>query len=131
MLKIILGVVAGFVAWSILWVGSDQVLMSLSPDWYGAHQRAFQLAVENGSSFTADTTILIMHIVRAAIVSIISGFIAAVVAGENRKAPLALAVVLLIVGVAVEAYVWNYAPVWYHLLFLIVLVPTTILGGKM
>ena len=26
MLKIVLGVIAGFVAWSILWVGSDEVL---------------------------------------------------------------------------------------------------------
>ena len=131
MIRIILGVVAGFIAWSILWVGSDQVLMSMWPDWYGAHQEAFGLAMENKGSFTADTTILIMHIVRAAIVSVMSGFIAAIVAGENRKAPLALAIVLLIVGVIVEGFAWSYAPIWYHLLFLIVLVPMTILGGKM
>lgn len=131
MVRIILGVIAGFIAWSILWVGSDQVLMSMWPDWYGAHQEAFGLAMENKGSFTADTTILIMHIVRAAIVSVMSGFIAAIVAGENRKAPLALAIVLLIVGVIVEGFAWSYAPIWYHLLFLIVLVPMTILGGKM
>lgn len=131
MIRIILGVVAGFIAWSILWVGSDQVLMSIWPDWYGAHQQAFGLAMENGSAFNADTTILIMHIIRAAIVSIMSGFIAAVVAGENRKAPLSLAVVLLIVGVIVEGFAWSFAPVWYHLLFLIILVPMTLLGGRM
>ena len=44
MVRIILGVIAGFIAWSILWVGTDAVLMMLSTGWYGAHQEAFQLA---------------------------------------------------------------------------------------
>ena len=131
MLRIILGVIVGFVAWSILWVGSDQLLISFSPDWYGFHQHSFQAAMVNQSSFTPDTTILIMHLVRAVIISIMAGFLAAMVAGENRKAPLALGVLLLLFGIAVEAFAWSYLPIWYHLVFLLLLIPMTILGGKM
>ena len=131
MVKIVLGVIAGFVAWSILWVGSDQVLMTASPNWYGAHQLGFEKAITNGESFTADTTILIMHLVRSAIVSIMSGFLAAFIAGENRRAPMILGVILLLVGIAVEAYAWNYAPAWYHILFVLLLIPMAMLGGKL
>jgi len=131
MIRIILGIVAGFVAWSIIWVGSDQVLMSISPNWYGAHQHAFGAAMVNKTSFMADSTILIMHLVRASIVSVMAGFIAAVVAAENRKAPLGLGILLLVVGIGVEAMAWSFAPVWYHLLFVALLIPMTVLGGKM
>lgn len=131
MLKIVLGVVAGFVAWSILWVGSDQVLMMASPNWYGAHQLGFEKALTNQEPFSADSTILIMHLFRNAIISIMSGFLAAFVAGENKRSPLGLGIILLIVGVLVEAMAWNYAPAWYHIAFVVLLVPMTIIGGKL
>ncbi|MEO8573123.1 MAG: hypothetical protein ABI481_04070 [Pyrinomonadaceae bacterium] len=131
MLKIILGVVAGFIAWTILWLGSDQLLISFSPGWYGAHQNAFQAAMVNATPFTPDNTILSMHLCRAAIITIMAGFLAAVVAGENRKAPLALGILLLLFGAGVQAMAWSYIPVWYHIIFLGLLVPFAILGGRM
>ena len=131
MVRIILGVIAGFVAWSIIWVGSDQVLMSVWPDWYGAHQLAFQRAMFNKAAFDPDRTILVMHLCRSVVISVMSGFLAAVVAGENRKAPLALGILLLIFGAMVQAMAWNYIPVWYHITFLFLLVPTTLLGGRL
>jgi len=131
MLRIILGVVAGFLAWAILWVGSDQLLISLSPNWYGVHQHAFDGVMSNHSAFTPDSTILLMHLVRASIISIMSGFIAAVVASENRRTPIALGILLLLFGAGVEAMAWNYLPVWYHIVFLALLIPTTILGARM
>ena len=131
MLRIILGVIAGFVAWSILWVGSDQLLISLSKDWYGNHQYAFQAAMVNQTSFIPDTTILLLHLVRAVIISIMAGFLAAMVANENRRAPMILGVVLLLFGIAVQATAWSYLPIWYHLIFLLLLIPMTILGGRL
>lgn len=130
MLKIVLGVIAGFVAWSILWLGTDQVLIMALPTWYGAHQTAFEFAMGTGQPFAADTTILIMHLVRAAIISIMSGFLAAFIAGENRKAPLILGILLLAFGLMVEVMAWNYLPIWYHVVFLAMLIPFTLLGGK-
>ena len=130
MMKIVLGVIAGFVAWSVIWLGSDQVLMMASPGWYGAHQTAFEFAMGTQQAFTPDTTILIMHLVRAAIISIMSGFLAAFIAGENRKSPLILGVLLLAFGLMIQIMAWNYLPTWYHLVFLASLIPFTVLGGK-
>lgn len=131
MVRIILGVLVGFVVWSILWLGSDQVLINLSKGWYGVHQYTFQAAVDTGTPFTPDTTILFMHLIRSVVISLMSGFIAAFVAGENRKAPLGLGVLLLLFGAGVEAYAWNYLPIWYHAAFLLLLIPVTIIGGRL
>ena len=131
MVKIVLGVIAGFVAWSILWVGSDQVLMVSAPTWYGAHLLDMEMARANQEPFNADTTILLFNLFRAVIVTILSGFLAAFIANENRKTPLILGVLLVLVGVAFQAMYWNQIPIWYHLIFLGMLIPVTIVGAKL
>jgi uncharacterized membrane protein YeaQ/YmgE (transglycosylase-associated protein family) len=131
MLRIILGIIVGFIAWSIIWVGSDQFLASISRDWYGAHQDKVALAVVNGESFNPDFTIVLISLVRSIIASIMAGFLAAVVAGENRRSPLILGVILLAVGIAVQVHLWNVFPVWFHVVFWALLIPMTILGGKL
>ena len=127
--RIILGVIAGFIGWSILWGGADEVIRMLSPGWYGAHQLAFEKAAFNNTTFEASPAILILHLVRSVIASLMSGFLAAFVAKENRRTTLILGVLLLIVGVAVQASVWSLLPVWYHLAFLLLLIPATVAGG--
>ena len=131
MVRIILGVVVGFLVWAILWVGSDQVLINLFRSWYGAHQHSFETAMLNGTPFTPDNTILMMHLVRSVIISIMAGFLAAFIANENRKAPMALGIVLLLFGLMVQIMAWNYLPVWYHTIFLLLLVPVTMIGGRL
>ncbi len=130
MVRIILGVIVGFIVWTILWVGSDQVLVNLFPEWYGAHDFEMQRAIDNQTAFTADSTILTIAIVRSIIFSLMSGFLAAVVSGENQKAPLFLGVLLLLFGLFVQAWAWSYFPIWYHLIFLALLVPMTVAGGR-
>ena len=129
MLRVILGVIAGFIAWSILWVGSDQVIMMMSPGWYGAHQEAFQKAMFNKTEFTPDNTILIMHLVRAVIITLMSGFLAAFIARGNRNALLGLGILLFLFGAMVQFMAWSYIPIWYHIVFLGLLIPMSILGG--
>lgn len=131
MVRIILAAIAGFIAWSIIWVGSDQVLISALPDWYGAHQLGFEKAMTNKETFVPDNTILVMHIVRSIIISIMSGFLTAVIAGENRRSTLVLGVLLLLFGLMVEIMAWSYLPVWYHVVFLALLIPMTLLGGRL
>jgi uncharacterized membrane protein YeaQ/YmgE (transglycosylase-associated protein family) len=131
MVRIILGVIAGFIAWSIVWVGSDQMLITLSREWYGSHQFAFENAMFNETAFTPDNTILLLHLVRAVIISLMAGFLAAFIANENRKAPFALGLLLLLFGLMVQVMAWRYLPVWYHAIFLALLVPVTVAGGRM
>ena len=131
MVRIILGVIGGFIAWSILWLGSDQVLRSASPGWYGSHELLFENATFNETPFVADTAILILHLVRSVIISLMSGFLAAVIANENKKTTIILGVLLLAFGLYVQLSVWKFIPVWYHFVFLFLLIPMTMMGGKL
>lgn len=131
MVRIILAVILGFIAWSILWVGSDQVLRNLSPDWYGAHQSSVEVAMFNNTPFATDTTITLLSLLRSVIISMMAGFLTAIVAGENKTSTLILGILLLLFGLIVQIFAWNYAPVWYHVIFLALLVPMTIVGGKL
>jgi len=129
--RIVLGVIAGFIAWSIAWVGGEKILSAMMPEGFGAQQRAFQAAVENGGQFTADTTLLLTHIVLGSIVSVISGFLAALIAREKRRAPLVLGFLLLALGLLKAVLSWPYVPLWYHVIFTALLLPMTIMGGKL
>jgi hypothetical protein len=131
MVRIVLGGIAGFFAWSIVWVGSEKVLSAIWPAWYGAHQLAFEAAVANGGQFTAETTILLMNIVRGSIVSVMSGFLAALIAGENKRSPLILGLLLVAFGLLIVVLSWPYVPIWYHVIFTALLIPMTIVGGKL
>ena len=131
MVRIGLGVIAGFFSWAILWFGGEKILSAIWPKWFGAHQLAFQAAIEHGGQFTADTTILLMHIVLASIVSVISGFLAALIAGENKRAPLILGFLLVAFGLLKVVMSWPYVPIWYHVIFTALLIPVTMVGGRL
>ena len=120
MLRIIIGVVTGFVVWSILWVAVDAILRAV---WTSYD--------ESVKAMTFSSTMLIVPLVLSAIVSIISGFVAALISRENTKSPLILGILLLIAGIFVQMGVWDKIPLWYHLAFWILLVPMTVLGGKL
>ncbi len=131
MLRIILGVIAGFITWMIVWVGSEKVLSAIWPEWFGAQQRAFQAAIENGGQFVPDTSFLLTQIICAAIVSVMSGFLAVQVAGESQRTPLILGILLLALGSVKAVMSWRYVPIWYHILFTAILILMAIMGGKL
>ena len=120
MLKIALGVIVGFLVWSILWVGFDALLRAVLTSYD-----------ESVKAMTFSSLVLILLLVLSAVVSTISGFIAALISKENSKSPLILGILLLIVGVIVQMGVWDKIPLWYHLTFWILLVPMTVLGGRL
>jgi hypothetical protein len=120
MLKIALGVIVGFLIWSLLWVGFD-VLLRLIWTSYDESVKAMNFS----------SSMLIVPLVLSAVVSIVSGFVAASIAKENSKAPFILGILLLIVGIFVQIGVWDRIPLWYHLTFWILLTPMTVLGGKL
>ncbi|MGH9949587.1 MAG: hypothetical protein ACRD6X_20635 [Pyrinomonadaceae bacterium] len=125
-----LGVIVGFFAWLIVWIGIEKVISAIWPA-FGAHQDAFQAAIEHGGQFAAAAGFLVIHIVLASIVSVIAGFLAAMIAGENRRAPLVLGFLLLAMGLLKLFMSWPYVPIWYHVIFTAILIPMTIIGGKL
>lgn len=130
MLRIALGIIGGFIGWLIIWVGSEKVISALWPA-FGVHQKAFEEVIKNGGEFTADTTMLVTHIVLGSIVSVMAGALAALIAGENSKAPLFAGILLLLMGVMKAVMSWQYVPVWYHAVFTLMLLPLAILGGRL
>ena len=130
MLRIVLGVIAGFFAWVIVWIGSEKGLSAIWPA-FGVHQRAFEEAIKNGGQFTADTTMLLTHIVIGSVVSVMAGILAALIAGENKRAPLVLGFLLVAFGLLKVVLSWPYVPIWYHVIFTALLIPMTIMGGKL
>ena len=130
MLRIVLGVIAGFFAWLIVWVGSEKILSAIWPA-FGVHQQAFEEAVKNGGQFTADTTMLLTHIVIGSIVSVMAGSLAALISGENSRAPLVLGCLLLALGILKAVMSWPHVPIWYHVIFTAILLPMAILGGRL
>ena len=130
MLRVVLGVIGGFFAWLIVWVGSEKVIAAIWPG-FGIHQRAFEEVIKNGGQFTADTTMLLTHIVIGSIVSVMAGTLAALIAGENTRAPLVVGFLLLAMGVLKAVMSWPYVPIWYHVIFTAMLLPMAIIGGKL
>ena len=133
MLRMILGVVGGFFAWMIVWVGSEKILSAIWPA-FGVHQRAFEEVIKNGpdaSGFTADTTMLFTHIVVGSIVSVMAGAVAALIAGDNSRAPLIVGLLLFALGLLKAVMSWPHVPIWYHVVFTAILLPMAIVGGKL
>ena len=130
MLRIALGVIAGFIAWVIVWLGSEKGLSAIWPA-FGVHQRAFEAAIKNGGEFTSDSIMLVTHIIVGSVVSVMAGSLAALIAGENTRASVFIGIVLLAMGLLKAVMSWRHVPLWYHIVFTAMLLPMAILGGKL
>ncbi|MEM7344002.1 MAG: hypothetical protein AAF485_07150 [Chloroflexota bacterium] len=120
MLRIILSVLAGFFLWTILWLTSNAALAALMPN-------SFR---EDGS--TSNVGLLITILILSIIFSIVAGYVAAKIAQTGKwTAAWALGILQLVVGVFVQLQFWNVLPLWYHLIFLALLLPGILLGAKL
>ncbi|MGD2109159.1 MAG: hypothetical protein PVI86_07180 [Phycisphaerae bacterium] len=120
MLRSIVSIVAGFVVWSVLWLVAGQVALGVAPAAFG----------ENGA--TSHGGVLGGLLVASVICSLIGGLTVALIVRRSVTGhAVVLGVVLLAVGVAVQAQSWDAMPVWYHLLFLVLLLPLTVVGAQL
>jgi hypothetical protein len=131
MARLVSGIIVGFFSWVMAWVGGEKILSALWPEGFGAPQRAFEAAITHGGQFTADTSLLLTHMVLGSIVSLMAGCLAVLIAGGNKRAPLVLGFLLLALGLLKATLSWPYVPLWYHLAFTALLLPMTIIGGKL
>ena len=119
-MRTILAAVIGFVLWTVLWLGSNALLSVLTPT-------SFR---EDGST---DSTLLIAVILLLSLLfSLIAGAVAArVTRGSATAALWTLGVALLAVGIFVQLQYWALFPLWYNLLFLILLIPGVFAGARL
>ncbi len=117
MLRRILAVVGGFALWSILWLLLGQLLAAggmLSPP---------------GQPVTASLPLLVL-LVGSVAFSLLAGYAAAAIARTRAcRAAVVLGLVLLGVGIAVQAQYWQLMPLWYHAAFLACLLPACVAGA--
>ena len=128
--RIVIGVIVGFIVWSIVWVGSEQTLGRFWAE-FGAHSIEAEKALTNNTALDTSPTIAFVNLIRSFLTSMIAGYLAALTAGEYKRSTMILGVILIAVGIAVEYFFWNLAPAWYHILFVLFLLPMTVLGGRL
>lgn len=117
--RIILAVLAGAAVWALLWNLGTLGTQAALPDIVRPQQPLTHAGV------------LLAFIGYSVGLSVLAGFITALVGGKTpMPAVWALSILQLSIGVGVEASYWNLMPVWYHLVFLALIVPATVYGGK-
>ncbi|MGI9107410.1 MAG: hypothetical protein ACR2G4_14315 [Pyrinomonadaceae bacterium] len=120
MLRSIFAVIAGSVVWMVTALGMDAMLMSLAPMWFG----------ENGK--VESLPVLLLMLSYSLSFSVLGGYVTALIAGRKEvRHALILGVLQLVMGLAATIRFFDTAPVWYHVLFLTLLIPTNVLGGRL
>lgn len=118
MLRSILAVFAGMVLWAVLWLGSNAGIQAIAPESY------------DPEGMTASAGILALILFLSVFYSIVAGYLTATIA---RRKPIAhtvwLGVIQLAIGIFMQAQVWSQMPLWYHLPFLVLLIPGNVIGG--
>ncbi len=120
MLRLIIGVIVGYMVWTVIWLGGNAFIFA------GAGE-----AIANGERFD-DVGPLAGALVLSVVCSLAGGAAAAAIgSSKGALAAMITAILLLLTGLGVQASAWDQMPVWYHLSFLVLLVPMTLLGGKL
>jgi hypothetical protein len=86
-------------------------------------------AAEPTLSFTLG--MLVARLLIAALTSLIAGALVRWLAPANVRAPLFLGVILLIAFIPVHVRLWSLFPFWYHMVFLVTLIPLVMLGSRL
>ena len=114
------GIVAGFVAWWIVATVLDIGLRLWLPGY---------VQVEHALVFTLPMKIARLSI--GAVSSVVAGAVVRVIAPASGRAPWILGLALLLLFVPDHIHLWMKFPIWYHLTFLLTLVPLVILGAQL
>jgi hypothetical protein len=118
--RAILGVIVGYAVWTALWLAGNAVFFG-----------AVAEPVASGNAFIAVGP-LVCLIALSVVCSIGAGLSAAAIARDRANVVvLASSMLLLLTGIAVQIGVWRLMPIWYHLTFLLLIVPVCVVGGRL
>ena len=114
------GAIAGFLVWMIVVTLSGFVLRGAWPAY---------AAVADAMTFTLPMMIARLSI--GAMATVAAGWVAAIIARRSTLAALLPGIVLLAGFIPQHITLWEKFPVWYHLTFLLSLIPLAFLGGTL
>ena len=116
--RLILGIIAAPVLWGVISIPINLGLAAF----YG----------EGAAAPPYPTSYLIIALVLSAGYGLFSGYGAAWIAGTSeRKLSVGAGIALLIVGLGVQISAWDAIPVWWHVIFLAMLVPVCMYGASL
>lgn len=111
-------VLSGAVLWAALWVGGTMAAQAAFPE------------VLDPTRKLEHVPALMGYVMYSVALSVLAGFLTAHLRGASpMRAVWILAGIQLALGIGFEASAWSATPVWYHLVFLALLVPATVFGG--
>ena len=120
MIRNILAVIVSIIAWGILWSFAGMALAAAVPDRF------------DENLITRSPVLLMALIGICSVLCIGAGYLCATIAHAKRmKVVLILGLIQLGIGIFVQSTVWDQMPLWYHLIFLAIVVPMHLLGGKL
>lgn len=112
-------VVAGLVTWAVVVTLLNFGLRAAIPGYHAAEASLqFTSAMKAG------------RLIEAALSSFAAGVVVGLIAPSKRWAPWLVGLIVLAMFLPVHISLWNKFPVWYHLTFLVPLVPLVVLGGS-
>jgi len=118
MKRFILACLAGLVTWLVVVSVINRVLRVSLPDYTVAeHTLQFTLAMKWA------------RLVMAIVTSIAAGAVTGWISRPNRWAPLIVGSVVLAMFLPAHIAIWNKFPVWYHLTFLLTIIPAVLAGA--
>lgn len=120
MLRTILGVVGGLVAWVAVVTLINIGLRHALPGY---------VAAEPIMAFTLP--MLFARLAMAAVTSIVAGIVVRAIAPASPRAPLILGILVLLLFLPIHVMVWANFPIWYHAIFLLTIIPLVLLGARL
>jgi hypothetical protein len=118
MWRTIAGIVGGLVAWGVVVTVLNFGLRAAIPGYHAAEATLqFTAAMKAG------------RLIEAAIASFAAGAVVAAIAPAIRWAPWIAGLIVLALFLPVHVQLWSKFPAWYHLTFLLSIVPLFALGA--
>jgi hypothetical protein len=120
MKRSILACLAGLLTWVLVVTVINRVLR-LSLQNYTAADQTLQFTL--GMKWA--------RLLMAIVTSVVAGAVAGGISRSSRWAPLIVGSVVLAMFVPVHIAIWSKFPVWYHLTFLLTIIPAVLVGARL
>jgi hypothetical protein len=120
MKRSILAGIAGLLVWLVVASVLDRLLRVFLPGYLAAEP-----------TFTFTLGMMAARLIMGAVSSLLAGAAAAWIAPTGSRVPWVIGVILLAVFIPSHVALWQHFPIWYHLTFLVTLVPLVVLGWRL
>jgi|SRR4051812_2797447 hypothetical protein len=120
MVRTVLSVIAGIVAWVVVATAINYAMRHAWPDY---------AAVEKAMDFTLP--MMLARLTESTVALVVAAVVTARIAPASRYAPWALGVVMLLCFIPVHYSLWTKFPIWYHAYFLSSLIVVPVIAGRL